>query len=376
MEIGFGLVRQGDTLELGFARGAASVTIYTPKSGPRASGEGLRALGERRLPGGMHLAQQLDAPPAAGRLALRLEGTVTRPTSDAKLTDSRLWIEMDDALAEVNEVHRIETDGTAPLESTSGGPLVCIGLPEGASELRFSNEALELGLSRDPSGALAIHGPLPPGTSTLALRYELPTRDGRAVLDRTFESELPLLSILIADTGLVPRTDRLHRKRAVRSQDRNYLHLEGFAIGADEPIALTVEPLESRGRWPGLASSGVLFALALASLAFLSAPLRASTPEAPPRSDEISTERAALYAAIDALDEDFETGKLEAEDHARMRDELRARAAQLLAAERAKPEPEPAAPPACPACNAELPPDARFCAQCGKALGEPEQSGS
>ena len=103
-----------------------------------------------------------------------------------------------------------------------------------------------------------------------------------------------------------------------------------------------------------------------------------STPEAPPRSDEISTERAALYAAIDALDEDFETGKLAVEDHARMRDELRARAAQLLAQERAQPEtqPEPAAPTACPACDAELPPDARFCAQCGKALAETEQSGS
>jgi hypothetical protein len=375
VEIGYGLTVQGDTLELGFAAGTESVRVFTPKTGLHATGAGLRALGEQRLPSGPHRAQQMDALPPSRKLVLQIEGATPAAQADVQLTDARLWIELDDVRAQVNEVHRIETPGPGPLESATGGPLVCIGLPEGASNLRFSNEALELGLSRDPSGALALHGPLPAGTAPLALRYDLPVTGGRAVLDRTFESDLPLLSVLVADTGLIPVTDRLHRKRAVRTQDRSYLHLEGFAVAADERVALTLEPIETRARWPALASSGLLFALALASLAFLSAPLRAGTPEALSSGEEISTERAAIYAAIDALDEDFETDKLSEEDHARMRAELRARAVQLLETERTPPEATPAAP-TCPACKAEVGRDARFCAQCGHALASQESAGS
>jgi hypothetical protein len=378
VEIGYGVALQSDTLELGFAAGTESVRIFTPEGGLRASGPGLQTLGEQQLPSGPHTTQETNSLPAGRKLVLRIEGATPATETAAKLADSRLWVEIDDALAEVNEVHRIEIDGPARLESASGGPLLCIGLPEGATELRFSNEALELGLSRDPSGTLALHGPLPAGNSTLALRYQLPVTGGRAVLDRTFGSALPLLSVLVADTGLVPVTERLHRKRAVRTQDRSYLHLEGFAVGADERVLLTLEPIETRSRWPALASSGVLFVLALASLAFLSAPLRAGTPEPPPEIDPISIERAALYASIEALDEDFETGKLAEEDHTRMRAELRARAVRLLEAERAKPAPAPAAPaPAyCSACGAKTGPEARFCAQCGQALEPQEPTGS
>ena len=62
-------------------------------------------------------------------------------------------------------------------------------------------------------------------------------------------------------------------------------------------------------------------------------------------------ERESVLAALRDLEEDFETGKLDAADHAQMRGELRARAAALLAAERTAPAPPvPAAPPAVPAC--------------------------
>lgn len=371
VEIGYGLTLTNDTLELGFGAGTEQVRLFTPMGGLRATGDDLRTLGEQTLAGGRHQVQETDLSENRS-LLLRIEGATAAVQTDVKLIESRLWIELDDALAEVNEVHRIETAGGAPIGSASGGPLVCIGLPDGAEALRFSSESLELGLSRDPSGALALHGPIPAGTATLALRYQLPITQGRAVLDRTFETDVPLLSVLIADTGLIPTTDRLHRKRPVRTQDRAYLHLEGFTIGADERIALTIAPMATRARWPALASSGLLFGLALLSLFYLSAPLRAGSPTPTANVDTISMERSAIYATIDALDEDFETGKVSAEDHTRMRSELRARAVHLLEAERAEVAPAAAPPAAAPAfcsqCGTGVGSEDRFCSKCGAAL--------
>ena len=41
------------------------------------------------------------------------------------------------------------------------------------------------GLRRDPSGDLAIHGPLPAGTSQLSLSYKLPaTSDGASLISQ------------------------------------------------------------------------------------------------------------------------------------------------------------------------------------------------
>ena len=87
-------------------------------------------------------------------------------------------------------------------------------------------------------------------------------------------------------------------------------------------------------------------------------------------------------SAIRDLDDDFETGKLTAEDHAGLREELRAKAIQLLAEERKPPKPSERAPeppktstPAryCTDCGSALPAAARFCPGCGVRL--PDRSG-
>jgi hypothetical protein len=83
-----------------------------------------------------------------------------------------------------------------------------------------------------------------------------------------------------------------------------------------------------------------------------------------------------VYRAVEALDEDFETGKLSPDDHARMRAELRARAVALLQAERSGDAPQPDAAPACPGCGAALRGTDRFCSQCGSPLEGPRQAGA
>jgi hypothetical protein len=278
-------------------------------------------------------------------------------------------------------MYQLRVDGDAPLAATGGAPLACLPLPAGATGLRFSNAALGMGLSRDPGGDLAIAGPIPAGDSGLALRYALPTEPGPVDFVRTFPEGADLLTLLVADTGLVPETERLHRRRPIRTEDRSYLHLEAFGIGRGEEVSVTLRPLPVPEPLPGLASTGFVLAVAVGALFYLIAPLReeeggeAATETA---AAETSTERQAVYAAIEALDEDYETGKLSEEDHARMRAELKARAVALLQQERSRSSGQPPAQdraeaaPACGACGAAVAADARFCSQCGTPLsGDP-----
>jgi hypothetical protein len=325
-----------------------------------------------------------SAPIAPGgelRLALTL-ADAPAPEMVA-LEEARIWLELDDAVLDVSEQHLLRVEGDAPAETAGDAPLLCVELAPGAQDLRFSTPSLDMGLTRDPQGALAVHGPIPAGESSLSLRYRLPSAPGRVRFERRLGHAVPLFTLLVADTGLVPTAERLHRRRPVRTEDRAYLHLEAFGIAAGETVAVDLQPLPQQRGLPALASSGFALMAGLAALAFLIAPLRgrdaAAAGEAAPA---VSAEREAVYQAIEALDEDFDTGKLSEPDHARMRQELRARAVLLLRRERDAGEARPAAPAArvapaapiapgaCPGCGAAIAANDRFCAQCGARLAE------
>ena len=93
------------------------------------------------------------------------------PVSCAAVHTSRaeLWLELDDAALEVDERIELVVDGQGAPLASAASPLLCVPLPQNAGSLRFSNETLAAGLRRDPSGELAIHGPLSRGTSQIAL---------------------------------------------------------------------------------------------------------------------------------------------------------------------------------------------------------------
>jgi hypothetical protein len=374
LELRYALPREAQelVLERELARGAGRVLALTRPGAEPARGAGLVDVGavaqdgesfQGRAAGpfapGAHLSLRLPAPPRApdeARLAL---------------AEVQLWLELDQAALVVDESHRLEVSGAGPLASRDE-PLYCVSLPPGVDALRFSTETLGLGLSEDPSGALALRGPLAPGESRVQLRYQLPVPDREPVLyARRFARHLPRLSLLLADTGVVAEAPRLHRLRSVASADRSYLSLEGFEIEAGEEVALRLRRTAPARRLPAAAEVGAVAAAALLALAFLGAPLRRARPEAPledPRG--LGRELDALAASLQDLEHDFETGKLSAEDHARLRAELRARGRALLeAGPGAAPAPSAeAAPAACARCGGALPERARFCPQCGTPL--------
>lgn len=376
------------TVRREFPSGAERVRVLTRPGGVTVEGAGLRPGGEVVIDGQPLRALESAAVAPGGALELSLEIPPARVAPGAlSFPGARLWLELDDAALRVDEEYEIEVAGPAPLVSDSDAPLLCLTLPPGAQGVGLMQGGRALGLWADPAGALAIHGPLPAGTSKLGLRYHLAVEELPVVFERSFPRRVSLLSIFVADNGLVAESERLHRRRPVRSGTRTHYHLEGFEIEPEQPVVLRMTPLARRAGISTLSKTGFVALAAAGAFALLAAPLRGRGQEALTRETAASraaVQRESVYGAIRDLDEDLETGKISEADHAEFRAELRAQAVALLqeerraraaetrpgadAAGRMPPAPTPDGPPTCPSCRTPTPPDARFCSQCGSRL--------
>ena len=373
VEFGYGLALDTKQFEIGLPGGAAEAGVLTPVDALEVRSDALAPAPDVSLGAQPYRVQRAGAIEAGGALALDVT-LPERRSAPVRTPRAELWLELDDAALEVNERLEVLVEADGGLPESPGVPLLCVPLPAGALTLRFSAEALGAGLRRDPSGDLALHGPLPAGATPLALSYRLPARSRGADLTRRWERGVALLSVLVADNGVVPETTRLHRRRSVRSDDRMFQHLEAFAIEPLEAVEISLRrtPPRRDGSW---ASSGFALLAGLAALGFLAAPLRGAGEAAPVGSpatapDMAELERQAFARALDDLDDDLETGKLSRGDHASMRAELRARAAASLlrppdeAARVAAPQ-----TPVCGACGHAAQPGDVFCSKCGTRLG-------
>jgi hypothetical protein len=388
-----------------FPSGARRLVLVERPDGPTLTRSG---PDDAALQPGDSIALRVEFP-AAAEAVERISGL-----------ESRIWLEHDGAALTVDWEYTLAVEGNTPLRSAAGAPLLCIPLPEGAGDFRLSSGTRAMGASRAPSGALAIRGPLPAGESEIALRFLLPIERDDPWFSLVLPLDTPLLSVLVADTGLAIETSRLHRKRPLRRPDRNYLRLEAFEIAAGEPVEFRLQPLEARRTLPMPAAMGIALSAAAIAIGFLIAPLRQAGTETsvpPSAASRAADQRGSVLAAIRGLDEDFEIGKLTEADHREMRLTLRAEAVELLRVERAALEeaarteratPEEAAgadgatlaaatgvertagtettgaertagtevagvdgtPNSCPGCQAETKADARFCSQCGAPLGQ------
>jgi hypothetical protein len=407
LEFSYTLPVEGDTLRLerGFPDGAREVVFLTHPRGPQVRAERLQPVAERLVQGRRYRAVAAADLAAGERLSLAIE-LPPSPSAGLSMVATELHLELDDAALEAQEQHRIRVEGNAPLVADSDAPLLCLSLPEGADEVRFSNESIAMGIAPDSPGVLAIRGPIPPGESTVAVGYQIAVQGDRTTFARSFPLPLPLLGVILADTGVEVGTTRLHRRRPIRTRERSYLHLEAFAIDPGERVEIQLARLMPRRRVSTLASVGFAALVAAAALGFLVTPLRRAseegeTGESP--AEQLTAEREAVYATIRDLDDDYETGKLTAEDHGELRRELRSQAIRLLQAEReagARPAASPVRPPVpppvapaatpsparareaaptawsfCPGCGGELPQQARFCPFCGERLAAGKDAG-
>jgi len=361
--------------------GAGPFTLEVAEPGPRVEAEGL-APPEAVERDGRRYQQRTSARLAPGtELALRVELPPTQSDRETlQLAEKRAFLELDAAALTVREQHRLEVESDRALAAADEDVLYTVDLPDDASDVRFATDPPGIPLVPDGDGGIAVAGPLPSGTTIVEILYQLPVQAGRSQLALRSSAHTPLLSVFLADTGIVAESDRLHRRRPVRSQDRNYVHLEAFEVEPDEAVSLSIRALESPAS-PGRGLGAALVAVAALALAwFLAAPLRRrpqrdATGPAEADDSPARREREALYASIRDLEDDFETGKLSAEDHAALRDELRARAVALAQREREQARVAPAAAPApvCARCGSGLRTGDRFCAQCGAPVAAPPE---
>lgn len=410
------------TARWGYPKGARRVRLLADPSVPEVGVDALRERATRELFGRAH--RNFEGSWLTDGSEVTLTASLAAAPPLGRIRETQIWIELDDAALEVDERLALAPDAAATRAS-----LLCLDLPPEATDLRFSEATLQLPISRDPSGKLEVRGPLPPGEQVLTLRYNLPSQADGARFARRFGVPMPLLSVLVSDTGVLPVTTRMHRRRPVRRVERNYMHLEAFQIAADETVAVDFTRVAAAQALPDALGIGFAAMVAGGLLAFLGGPLRGRDEgpgDAETQVEALRAERESVYAAIRDLEEDYDTGKLTAEDRDELREGLRQRAVQLLAMEQHGGEAPPAASPApggispeandagapashdpiaaaakpslarpyqhpagsygaarsgtesadadanewrfCPACGGELPESPRFCPHCGERL--------
>ncbi len=270
------------TIEKRFPTGAQRVVVVVPDNGPQVTVAG--AIEEKpAAPAKPADADEkpsrrlvVEHVPPGGHVAIHVEVPKTRVDPDAvKLIETRIFLELDDAALQVQEDHLIEVSGDLPVVAPADAPLLAIPVPEGATDVRFDRDSFALGLAPDDAGGAVLRGPLPPGQTHLQIAYHLPAgSDGTALFAKRFGRKLPLLNVFVADTGLRLASERLHRRRPVKTTDRTYLALEAFEVEPSETVQLTLEPLGPAAEPPRVALLGLVALAAGGIFAFLLAPLR------------------------------------------------------------------------------------------------------
>lgn len=371
--------------------GARSLRLWLPSGAELEAVAGLREADLPPSAGAPGFKAYEGEAVAAGHaisLVLGLPKAQVRPDA-AQVKEVRALLTVDDAALAITETHTLDITGDERVLGTTEAPLLRIVLPAGLSRLRFGSSGEGILLQPDDAGGLLVLGEAEPGELRIELAYRLATQGFPARFARSFPIHVPLVSFFVADTGrLAPRSDRLHRRRPVRTADLTYIHLEAFEVAADETVELELDRQPLRTRPPAWLLRGSLAVGGVVMLVLLAGPLwrggretwiEESTESAAER------ERQGVLASLRDLDHDFETGKVEDADYETLRRDLRAQALALMAQERdgtAEPAATAtqqgtaasettetsAAAPFCTACGTRARPEHRFCANCGTAL--------
>jgi hypothetical protein len=379
-------------LPIELSQAASRVVVVAGTSGIKVDGPGLGEVREIASETGERLSGWTRGALLEGErfeIAMTLPEGRTDP-SLLSIVRSDVVIDLDDIRVNANVDLQLTVEPGAPVVGTAERPLMHIVLPKGATLEGLTPEAEILGIIRKADGSFDVIGPIGAGQHKLAYSYRIPSHPEGIEIGMTFPLEIETLNILIADTGVALDSSRLHRRRPFRNGTRNYLHREAFNVSPDEVVDLALEPLRATGI-PQQASIAITIAAVAGATLFLMVPLRKVARlevVEDPKLVALRDAREAMYVSIGDLDHDFETGKLEASDHAEMRADLVAQAIELLRRERAlgnspSGTTDLAAAPAgadavttnahaspsfCPECGGEVYANWKFCTHCGGPL--------
>lgn len=249
-------------------------------------------------------------------------------------------------------------------------PALRIPLLPGHGEVRTEMGPLPPGFELGES-EVELRGPFYPGDGEIELSYELDTGSRDLKTELHIPEVLERLDIYVRDVGIRVDAGPLHPARAVRDGHDFYQHYAGFELEAGTRIPLHIRSLPEPGpqaAWPRFL---ITVLLAGSCVLFVGWPVTRRAAGMEEESDDPeAAEKQRLFAALQDLEHDYETGKLSTEDHDRLREELRSDTLSVLARMRSaqgEPEPAPADERRC-SCGRPLLPDDRFCSGCGRQL--------
>ncbi len=389
----------GSPLEWFLESGSREAVILYPAGGPDISGPALMPGADVTQASRKFYSLEAGAVAAGGAVEFEVALPETRSDPDAvRFSNIDVWLESDDTFQEVTVEITIDVDSGLYLAGDIDTPLLHFDIARGAELMGLSPNSQSIGMVPSQGGGLDLIGPLAPGQTNVSYRYRTAVSQSVSRLDLNFPGTIAQLNVLIADTGLVIDTQRLHRRRPFRSGTRVFLHRQAFQVATNEIIELSLTPIvrnaptrnASMIATTGIAAIGVWFVFAPLGL-------RRGQNAGSSKVLEGRGERELIYAAIRDLDLDYETGNLDLDGYETMQQELRGRALGLLQAERdaaagrapgldsgeAAEAPAPESTPTpqtlesekripavrfCPSCGEGITVSWRFCASCGGHL--------
>ena len=291
-------------------------------------------------------------------------------TSTIQLSEIRMFLRQEAGVYSLDQLVQIENTGDrVVLPPADGPPPVRIALMPGHGELRTLSGQPPSGFEHN-DGFLALRGPVFPGQRELMFSYDLPGKDATVSSELLFPEETPSFELYIADQRVSIDTGPLHPARPSRDDDGIvYQRFLGFDLPAGTRVPLEVRPLPPVAGYTPLATALAAALLGAGLLFFVGQPVtHAARASKPLVEDPAALEKQALFAALQDLEHDFETGKLSAEDRDRLRAELRADALRALARTHSSGPAPAAALPSCASCGHGAQAADRFCSRCGTEL--------
>ena len=173
VEFAYGLALDTDRLELALPGGARRLDVLAPEGLIGVASESLSPAPPVEIEGQRYTVQRREGarPGEVLDLALTL---AERAPSPIRTPRAELWLELDDAALEVNERIEVIVDAPQGVPSRWASPCCACRSRRAPSSCASPARCCRPGCAEIRRGDLAIHGPLAPGATQLALRYRTP----------------------------------------------------------------------------------------------------------------------------------------------------------------------------------------------------------
>ena len=239
-------------------------------------------------------------------------------------------LELDDAALEVTRDARAAVDGRrARARARAARRCSRIPLPEGAADLRFGSDAprARARAASRRAGSRVLRPARRPARRAIELALPARRRRSRRRASRARSRRARPSSRCSSPTPAGSRrsSERLHRRRPLRTNDRTYLHLEAFEVAPGESVGARARAAAAaRPRAARALALGFVLAAALGAAWLLTRPLRearAAAARAPQAEAELSATRASARRSTRRSATSSTTSRRAsstAEDHARL----------------------------------------------------------